>query len=608
MKTTLGNILINEVLPENMRDYNRQMDKKNLKSTLQKIGQEQPHDYPRIIQELKKIGDNHSFLLGSSFSIKDFKPKDIEPIYKKYDKEILSAIKIKSDVEREKAMTDIHAKIDFEIESKVKEELKNPNDFHKWVVSGAKGNLNNIKQMHYAVGNQVNVKNKVMPHFVRGNLSDGLSPVDYFVAAAGARKGVVGSFIAVQEPGAFAKEINTLTNDMITSQHDCGTHQGEIYPVMSMDILDRMLCNDAGNFKRNQVITPSVQDHLKKEGVTEVSVRTPLHCQAKEGVCAMCLGLLEDGTVSPIGDTIGTRSAQSIEEPLTQMALSSKHSGGIVNKKSAFGTAKQVMHVPENFPGGAVLSLENGKIDKITHSPDGGKNIFINNIPHYALPSHEIKVNEGDTVHKGDMLTDGIPNPAKIIELKGMMEGRKSMVNTLRDVYESNGIQVHPKVLETVVRATMNLGRVIDPGDHIDHNIGDIVRWNQSQDLTKETHELKQVNEDLIGFRNSEAINRGRLNIPQGTIITPDLANDLLSHQIKELKVHKKPLQLQPFMLGTERAALHKNDWLSNMGFRFVKNQLLDNIGIMKGTNLHSYDPIPSYVSGNFGFSEGGRF
>lgn len=598
MKTTIGNILINETLPENMRDYNRVVDKKQVHNILDQVGREHAHLYPDIARNLKSIGEEHAYQLGSSFSLEDFKPIDLSHIYDKYNHEISRARNINSEIDREKKLKDINLKMESEVNDHVKNDLKKPNDFHKWITSGAKGKPDNLRQMSYAVGNQVNVRNQMIPHFVNGNLSEGLTPINYFVGAAGARKGVVGSFISVRDPGAFAKELYTLTNDTRTTEHDCGTHEGEEYSIDNKAIHDRALCKDAGVFKRNDILTTLKIDQLKKQNVSHVNVRTPLHCKAREGLCAMCVGLLEDGTMSPIGDTIGLRSAQSITEPLTQMALSSKHSGGIVQKKTAFDTIKQLMHVPEAFPGGAVIAYKSGNVNKIENAADGGKHIFIDGHSHYALPTHELKVKQGQYISKGDVLTNGLINPAKIVETKGMYEGRKSLANSLQEVYADNGTHGHPKVFETIVRATLNLGKVVDQGDHFDHNIGDIVRWNQNLHLTEKKTESKHVNEDIVGYRNHEDINKGSFKLKQGTLIDHDIAHDLSKHGFKELNVYKNPLVLQPFMLGTERAALHKNDWLSNMGFRFVKNQLMDNMAVMKDTNLDSHDPIPKYISG----------
>jgi len=167
------------------------------------------------------------------------------------------------------------------------------------------------------------------------------------------------------------------------------------------------------------------------------------------------LGLLEDGRMAPIGDTVGLRSAQSMTEKLTQMALSTKHTGGVVGKKSPFEKLKQLMHVPENFSGGAVLSQHDGQVGAINKLADGGHHIMVGDFAHYIQPNQEIQVKKGQTIGKGDSLTDGLINPKELVDLKGMDAAREYLANEMRLTYEQSGNAGHPKVFETVVRGIL---------------------------------------------------------------------------------------------------------------------------------------------------------
>lgn len=607
--TTLGQILINEKLPEPLRKHDRVLDKKALSSLMTQIGKDHKELYPTIAKDLKDIGDKYATQLGSSFSLDDFKPVDLSHVYKKYDKEFADARKITNEVKKETAFKGINARIEKEVNEKVQHDIKNSNNrMNEWISSGAKGKPENIRQMRYSVGNQVNVKNQIFPYYAFGNLSSGLSPSDFFIGALGARKGVVGSFISVREPGAFAKELFTQTNDMVTTMQDCGTHDGDIENVHSKDILTMHLCEEAGGYPRNTLITQHVQDDLIRKNIQTVKIRNPLHCKAREGVCSMCIGLLENGKYSHVGDAIGLRSAQSLTEPLTQMALSSKHSGGVVGKKTAFETVKQLLHVPESFPGAAVLSLKDGLVSNITKTPDGGHNIYIDDLSHYVLPTQTLNVKVGEKVSKGHALTDGLINPAKIVEMKGMQAGRSYLSDKLREVYADNGSNGHKKIFQVVTKSIMNLAKVDDSGDHHDKfHEGDVVRYNQNLHLTEKENVHLPVS-DSIGYRLTNDITLKNKTHKAGELIDYDLASKLKDHKIENVQAYKNPAKISPFMMGLERAALHKGDWLSNMGYRFVKNQLLDNIAVQKSTNLHSYDPIPSYVSGNFSYQPDGRY
>lgn len=604
METTVGHILINEYLPPDVRDYQKTMTASEMKSTLKKVADKHPQHYGTITKALKDIGDLHSYLEGSSFTFDEMKPHDITPIYKKWEPELNKAKKVADPLQRDNAMRAVNMKIEGELNSLVESHMKDSkNSVHKWSTIGGKGNRNNIRQMFYASGNQIDVANKVLPHMSRSNFSQGLAPSDIFISATGARKGIVESFISVRDPGALGKEFFMLTNHLVTTEHDCGTPEGIVVQVDSPDALDRHLAKDAGHYKRNDNVTKLVQADLKKSNVSSIVVRSPLTCRSKHGVCAMCVGELENGRLSHIGDTVGLRSAQSLTEKLTQMALSSKHTGGVVGKKSAFDTVKQLMHVPENFPGGAVLSQLHGTVQKIEDAPDGGKRVWVGDKMHYLDPKLNLSVKKGDTLTAGDAISDGLINPAEIVRLKGMDQGRLYLARAMQKVYSDSGIHGHPKVFETVSRAILNLAEVEDPGDH-DFNIGDKVNWNANIGATR-TQYAKVPVDSAVGWR--AAKDYPSAHVKEGEFLTYDHASKL--GHLKEIEVMRKPAKIRPVMYGTERAAIYGGDWISNLGFRFVKDQLKTNVALGAKADIHGWSPIPAYIYGaEFGKGEGGRF
>jgi DNA-directed RNA polymerase subunit beta' len=345
-----------------------------------------------------------------------------------------------------------------------------------------------------------------------------------------------------------------------------------------------------------------MQDDLVKKGVKNVEVRTPLNCNAPEGVCVFCFGLKEDGQLPVLGDAVGIRSSQALTEPLTQLALSAKHGGGVLKKKKpAFLKLRQLMHAPENFPDGATLSLENGTISKIEKSPDGGKKIFVNDKMHYVQPNVQVYAKVGDKVEKGHVLSDGLVNPKQLVDLKGVVAGREYMSNVIRSTYAENGFHGHPKIFETVSRSLINHGRVEDPGDHplVPEQI---VRWNQFQTATqKMSQTLDGVN--AVGWRLSQDTN----GLRKDTLITDDNV-DKVAH-MKSLSVYKNPIKMKPFMLSSERSALHKDDFISSMGYRNIKQIMEQAVSEMQSAPLHTYNPITPYVHGrSFGQGPEGKY
>jgi DNA-directed RNA polymerase subunit beta' len=605
IETTVGSILINEVLPEPIRDYKNVFDKKIISKIYDQIGHKYPTQYADIAKKLKDIGDKYAFLLGSSYSISDMKPVDVTPITNKYKAEYDKALKIEDKKKRNEVLKQINQKVESEINSIVEKEKSNPNPFSEWISSGARGDSSDLRQIKYAVGNMVDVTNNLYPHMVTTSLSKGLSPTDFYVMSLGARKGIVGSFISVRDPGAYGKELFTLTNDMVITEQDCKTTQGLEYDINDTHALDRCLLEPVGPYKKNDVVTEMMVKVLKEKNVNKIKVRSPIYCKAREGVCAYCFGLSEDGTMPKIGDTVGLRSAQALTEKLTQMALSDKHTGGVVKTKSPFELVKQLSHIPESFPGGAVLSRVNGVVSKIENNFDGGKKVIIANTEHYLSPSQQLKVKVGDKVEIGTPLSSGLVNPAEVVKLKGIEEGRKSWANSVQQVYADAGIKGHSKVFETVSRAILNHGEVENPGDH-DLDPGKIVRWNQHMDFTK-PQEAKLLPKNAIGWRLKHDIPGTPYKKDQ--LITTQIAEELAKRGNMLIEVYKKPATIVPVVVGTERGAIHKEDWLSNLGFRYLKENLLDNVATGATANIHSFNPIPAYIYGaEFGKGTDGKF
>jgi DNA-directed RNA polymerase subunit beta' len=597
--TTVGQILINDFLPPDMKQYGKPMAGKEMKDMLKTLALKHPTYYGVVTTGLKQLGDKHAYLEGNSFSYDEAKPVDVEHVYKKYEKEFDKVRKIGGLKEREDAQRAINTRVENEINNIVEDHMKtHPSAITRWSTVGGKGNRNNIRQMFFASGNQVDVANKVMPFMSKSNFSAGLSPSDAFISATGARKGIVESFISVRDPGALSKEFFMLTNQLITTEVDCGTHDGLELPTNSPDVIDRHLLQDYPPYHRNDVIDHQVQAALLKKHPV-VLVRSPLKCKSKEGVCSMCIGVLENGKLSHVGDSIGLRSSQALTEKLTQMALSSKHTGGVVGKKSAFETVKQLMHVPENFPGGAVLAQVHGEVGKIEPTPDGGRHVYVGNQLHYLDPKQELLVKKGQILKQGDTISSGLINPAAIVRLKGMDAGRLHLARALQATYGEAGVAGHAKVFETVAKAMVNLGEVVDPGDH-DFNIGDKVSWNGNLDKMKPLFAKLPV-EECVGWRTTKAI--PKLGLRAGDLLEPTHIDHLKGTGL--LDVVRKPAHIQPVMYGTERAAIYGGDWISNLGFRFVKDQLKTNVAAGESVNLRGYRPVPSYVTADADFGTG---
>lgn len=593
IETTIGNILINEKLPADMRDYSRVITGKSLGALAAELGRKHPEDYGRVIKDLKDLGDEFSTQLGSSFSMADFKPNaQVDKIYSKYSRQYAAINKLSESSATDDKRRAVNLKAEGEINALVDKQLQSDsNRFTMWGKAGAKGGATNFRQMLYASGNQVDVKKELFPHMSKHSLSQGLTPSDFFITSLGARTGVVGSFNSVKEPGAYAKELYSATNDLIVTSLDCGDTEGSVMDITNPDILDRYLAAPQMPFKRNDLTEGSMLDILRAKKVTQLHVRTPIHCKMSQGICSKCYGPNEAGVDLKVGETVGLSRAQSIAEPLTQLALSAKHSGGVVGKKSAFEQVTQLFHAPENFPGGAVITHVTGIITKVEAAHDGGTNVYVGDTLYYLNPKQKPLVKKGEAVKRAQALSIGLVNPKEYTSLVGIIKGREYLAKAVRATYKDNGVDSHAKVFETIVRATMNHGEVEDTGDYGDElDIKEIVSWERTKEYRDGSVRVRPVY-NCIGWRLSKSVDGFKAD----TVITDTVYNKLKGN--KELEVYKIPAKIKPIMISTEQVALGK-DFISAMNYRNIKRVLEKAVTTGGEADIHGLNPSTAYAYG----------
>lgn len=613
--TTIGHMLIQETLPANIK-FEGPLDKGGTSKLLASIAEKDPKQYGETVKNLRDVGNRIAFESGTSFGLQDMKP------YTQLRDEAFAEHADELSALRHAAAANpmLHRSLPYQqqkltllsqIEAHVNDAMKTiidktPTNLTAWIKSGARGDVSMGRQMLGMAGLNMDTSNRLLPEISKRSFSEGLSPIDFYVHAQGARRGLVNTYTAVRDPGAFAKELNTINMDMLITKHDCGTHQGRMLPSTSTDLVGRVLAADvAGIGHRGDIVTSSMQENMAKHQQS-VKVRSPLYCEAPEGVCAVCSGINEEGRLPPVGEHIGLKSAQALTEPLTQLALNQKHSGGVIGAgKSPLQSILQFMHAPKVFSGAATLSRTSGTVTHLTPAASGGFDVTVNGLKHYIKPEHEPLVKVGQHLTKGDALSTGTLNPVEVVEHKGMGAGRLYFADGLKQMYADAGIKGHGRVFETVARGILNLGQVVHPGSH-DYIPGEIVHWNAVQSQLPTEH-------DHVDLAHAE----GRILAHEAgtfapyTAVTPAVMKQLAAQQITKLPVYKQnSLIVKPLMLGTERAALHKGDWMANLAFRFVNQTFKNNVATGASTKIkNTFNPVPVYVYGeHFGEGKDGKY
>lgn len=498
-RTSAGRALINEAIPMESRDYQMTFDADKQGSFLtemeKKYGKEKLKD---IVNAWKLAGRIHVYESGTSFLISDLKmlTKERKALYAQADREAQKYRDNKklSPEERDRKLIEIYSAVDKKIMSMAgslpPNAAGNTNNISDMVQSGmSKPGPSQLKQLVGTLGLMLDHRQQVMPEPVRGNYAEGLDSSEFFAHMYAQRKGMIDKSQSVSGPGMLSKEItNSATTQKITML-DCGTKNGK-YQNVDSHLIDRVLAENVGSMKSGDVITNDSMDILKNSGKATVKVRTILTCEAHPGICAKCFGIDEHGSLPAIGRNVGVSEIQSLTERSVQLPMKSFHSGGVATAdkgvSNAFDRTMQILRMPENIKGKAVLAEIPGVVQNIRKSGYGGNIITVNGKEHNAPKGLDLVVKQGDIVKKGDALTKGIIKPQELLKLKGLDALQDQMTEDLHSTFANAGVKLHKRTYEVTVKALTEQVRVLDPGDNQEFVPGDftmlakVKAWNSA--------------------------------------------------------------------------------------------------------------------------------
>jgi DNA-directed RNA polymerase subunit beta' len=585
---SVGHFLINDVLPESLH-IKGPITNRGLHDHVVSLAKTDPQAYVKTITALKRRGDEIATLEGVSVGL-----DDIEPDYKARDTILKPAIerleKITDAKEREKLVVETQAKL-------LEHTKQHPGSMTHMALSGARGNPGQLMKIVATPLATVNPKKGIDRIPIKHSFSEGLTPSEYWVSVPEVRHNAVETTISVSEPGEMAKVLVSNMVGQIITQPDCGTKNGIRVRVDDGHILDRFSQEDHG-IKRNTLITPRLVQELRSRHVDSLLVRSPMTCAAQRGVCQMCQGHSEKGQIHSIGMTVGVRAAQALAEPLTQMALSSKHATLTIKATTlapqGLKGVRQLLDIPQSFKYEAVLAPKADVVKKIEAAPQGGHYIYVGDQKIYAKPELTIKTHVGAHVETGDALTDGIPNPAKVVAAKGIGAGRAYFVDALHNVYLGKGLNVDKRHLELLAKSEMNHVRFTeaDP-DHPEFLKGDIVNYNAFKDAYSKDLQRLPVDQ-AIGKRLGQEV----FHHTVGTPITPNLAKELKDRGIREVLVNKRLPQVEFVMKPFTMNPLLEQDWMARLSHRYLKGSIQQAVHFGQESDIHGTHPVPAYAYG----------
>jgi hypothetical protein len=563
--------MVNESLPPELKDYNRVLDAKGIRQLFQDIAERRPEIYRDVAKRLSDVGRDVAYSTGGfSVALEDMRPsKTGERIKEQIRREVqmIQANTRTTDDQKEQAIVAAVDKYRDHMENAIFDEAKAAdNPFVRQVLSGARGSKTNLKSFMGSDLMYVDHHDRPIPIPVLNSYPHGLSPAEYWAGAFGARKGVVSTKFATQDAGFLSKQLNQVVHRLIVTDHDGPDDTTSVrgLPVATDDPDNEgaLLARPIGPYKRNTTLTPKVLKDLQAQGHGRILVRSPMIGGPPQGgVYARDVGIRERGGLPPLGDYVGLAAAQAVSEKLSQGQLSARHTGGVAGADKAvsgFAHINQLIQVPKTFKGGATHAQLDGKVSAITDAPQGGKYVMVGSEQHYVPAGMDPKVEIGDSVEAGDVLSDGIPNPAEVVRHKGIGEGRRYFVGAFGDAYRNSGMSSHRRNVELLARGLIDHVRVTDEfGDHVED---DVVPYSHVENNWRPREGSRVVElPSAVG----KYLERPVLHHTIGTKVRQGMLPELREFGVNNLEVHDEPPPFEPMMVRGMYNLQHDPDFMT---------------------------------------------
>lgn len=605
MLATPGQLLVNEALPPEYRDYTRTLGQDELKDLLGRIAHEKPEAYKAVTHKLVQLGRNAAFDEGSTITLDDLVPVvDKRPMLDlvKTQEEAIRANPKLSDKDKDAAIDTLYSEATKRLtEETYSRALANNNPFAIQVKYKARGNKNQLGAMLTSPGTYTDSTGKTIPIFINRSYAEGLRPHEYWAAGYGARLGIVSTKLGTQKGGYLDKAMNAASIDQVVTEDDCGTKNGIPVDASDKDSIGAVLQSPVAGFSSGTVITKQVLDRIQAKGVDEIVVRSPITCACKNGLCKRCLGIRETGGFAPIGYNAGVNAASALGERVTQGSLNTKHSGksSTLGSYTGFEALKNLTMVPKAYDVKASVTPRDGKVTAIVDAPQGGKYVILDDETDdqiYVPGALEPSVKVGDRLEAGDAVSTGLVSPADVVAYKGIGEGRRYFMNRFTKVYHDSGYGVNRRNVEVLSRALVNNVQVDREDSEGSGLPGDILRYGAwASGYTPRTGAVvEKADKSALGHYLEQPV----LHYTIGTRITPSVLKTLQKHGVQGFTTHTTPPGVTPHMVSVIESPAYSGDWMARLGTSYLKDRLLEDAQRGATSQAHSTNPIPAMAKG----------
>ena len=530
VETTVGRIIYNKEIPQDLGfvdrtnpenefepEINFVVKKKDLGKIIEKcINKHGLSRSAELLDYIKSTGFKYSTIGAITVSIEDVKvPAEKKEILEQASKQVETVLKqykrgLITDDERYQSVIKIWEKATDDVKDAMKNNFTALNPVYMMSDSGARGNIDQLKQIAGMRGLMASTTGKTVEIPIKSSFREGLDALEYFISAHGARKGLSDTALRTADSGYLTRRLVDVSQDIIVREEDCGTHDGielsaikdgnQVIESLQERLIGRYPLQDIVNPETNEVIVNAetmiddkIADAIVAAGIEKVRVRSVFGCRTKNGVCSKCYGMgLSSHKEVNIGEAVGIIAAQSIGEPGTQLTMRTIHSGGVAGVADITQGLPRVEELFEaRKPKGLAIISEIDGIVKIADEKKRKEVIVTSNDDSrtYVIPfGSKLKVRDGDEVVEGQPLTEGSINPNELLLIKGPEGIYNYLVQEVQKVYRNQGVDINDKHIEVIGRQMLKKVRVEDNGD-TEMFAGSLIDMYEFEDINKKAIE-----------------------------------------------------------------------------------------------------------------------
>jgi DNA-directed RNA polymerase subunit beta' len=538
VETSAGRVIFNKIFPKGFDFQNEQMGSKGLRRVTREIIENYGNDLAQAtLDKMKDLGYEYATRSGTSWGMSDLVvPEEKSEIIKNAEEEIEKIDSFykkglfSKEEKTEKSIETWH-RAKREIEKLVPKTLPENGSVFTIIDSGSRGSWSQPVQMAGMKGLVANPAGQTIELPIKSSFKEGFNVLEYFISTHGARKGTADTALRTSTAGYLTRRLVDVSHEAIVMEKDCGTTKGielskskasEIDQDFAFKAVGRVALSEIKDssgviVKKGDIIDWRVIDKIiASDEIDSIKVRSPLTCNTTRGVCQKCYGWdLGLNEIVGVGEAVGVVAAQAIGEPGTQLTMRTFHTGGVVGGGDITLGLPRVQEIFEvRVPKGrADMAKADGVVKEIT--PDGVIKIQLSSedskkrksdiIEYNISPKSEIFVKKGQKIKKGDVLCAGNLDLKDVFKARGIEETQEYIKNEVQKIYVSQGVNVHDKHIEIIIRQMFSRVKIKDGGDSV-LVPGEIIEKEKieeiNQKLKKESKKEATATPVLLGITN----------------------------------------------------------------------------------------------------------